>query len=582
VTELGATGHGPVVRVEPSGVFAPLGTRAAVDWWVGAEDRWHHAGTEAAVRQTVADDQVTIETRLRVPGGDVVHRVTVVPDGSSSTPLIEIANETPVPVAIAIVVPTNGDISVFDDTLRCDGVLVARASRSVARVLAGADIDALGIDVEAGLAQPPSEMEQPLHGSHVALVFPLPHTATLRCSLPTAVPDGSPTVNGSSPKDLPPFDAVARGWDVHLNAGAELVLPDERLSRAIAAARRHLLVGSSKSVGERFWIDGVEPWVPAAASVALDLWGHHIEARELLLDMVGTDDLVCHATRPIPEAGALLWAWAERLERRPDPELEAALRPWIQDAAAGLVARRRGLFSRKTSSAVEAWRAVGLAAAGSLLTRWGDTELGPDIVDAMPELLAEAASASDAIAFALGANRLAMQGRPDLLAHLASLVGARAPGLAGAAALSTATGALEVGERSQHPLASALLLLAARRAVVDEPDGTGGVVAVLSAPDTGWLGAGIEGHRVPVTGGTMSFGARWHGDRPALLWDLTTSVAAPEVSAPGLDPDWRVGEAKGETLLAATPGLAVDAGPESPEVRRGQTINPDDEPTSFA
>jgi hypothetical protein len=46
---------------------------------------------------------------------------------------------------------------------------------------------------------------------------------------------------------------------------------------------------------------------------------------------------------------------------------------------------------------------------------------------------------------------------------------------------------------------------------------------------------------------------RWHGDRPALLWDLERRAAAPtapvRITAPGLDPAWSTTDAKGETLL---------------------------------
>jgi hypothetical protein len=135
--------------------------------------------------------------------------------------------------------------------------------------------------------------------------------------------------------------------------------------------------------------------------------------------------------------------------------------------------------------------------------------------------------------------------------------------------------------RNHHPLASALTLLSVRQGLVDEPEGTGGVVALLGGLDDGWLGAPVEGHRFPVTGGTVSFGARWHGERPALLWDLEAGLAGPRLSAPALDPTWSADEPRGEALLAPTPMLATEAAPESPHVRRGDVIDPGDTPDSF-
>jgi len=39
---------------------------------------------------------------------------------------------------------------------------------------------------------------------------------------------------------------------------------------------------------------------------------------------------------------------------------------------------------------------------------------------------------------------------------------------------------------------------------------------------------------------------RWHGDRPALLWEAPPGA---RVTAPGLDPTWSSDAASGEVLL---------------------------------
>lgn len=577
MTELGTTGTGGVAQVDASGVLRALGAATAVDWWVGAEDRWHHASSEPAVRQWIAGDEVTLETRLKVPGGDVVHRITVVPDGGGASASVEIENETPVPVAVAVAVAVPGPSRVFDDTLRSGDRVLLRASRGVARAISADGEDTLRRVVEAGEAQPPSEGDGELAGGSVALIFPLPHTAILRLTVP--LDDGA---KGSAPQDLPPMDAVARGWEQHLGSAATMALPDDRLLGLVASARRHLLVGSAKAVDHAFWTDGCEPWVAPVAAAALDAWGHHLEARELLLAAVGADDLAVHAARGVAEAGALLWAWAERLERRPDPELEAALGPWIAETAVGLLRRRRGWFGRRGESGDGAWRAVGLAAAGSVLTRGGDTELGPDIVDAIPQLVADADADADgdALAFALAGGRVGMEA-PPLLDALGRLLDLEAPTFAALGSHAGPAGALEARGRTAHPLASALVLLALRRAVLDEPMGTGGTLALLAHPDAGWMGTPMEAHRIPVTGGRVSFGARWHGERPALLWEVD-GPGTVELAAPGLDGQWRSSELRGEALLGPTPGLVAEAGPETPEATRGAVIDPEDHPDSFA
>ena len=70
-------------------------------------------------------------------------------------------------------------------------------------------------------------------------------------------------------------------------------------------------------------------------------------------------------------------------------------------------------------------------------------------------------------------------------------------------------------------------------------------------PDA-WLGQGWEVHDAPTRHGRLSYAVRWHGDRPALLWDLEPhrSLDAVRLTVPGLDPTWSTTDPKGEALLA--------------------------------
>ena len=64
-----------------------------------------------------------------------------------------------------------------------------------------------------------------------------------------------------------------------------------------------------------------------------------------------------------------------------------------------------------------------------------------------------------------------------------------------------------------------------------------------------WLGANLECHRVaagPLH--TVSFGIRWHGEKPALLWEVS-GPAGIKLTAGKCDPTWTSVEATGETLL---------------------------------
>jgi hypothetical protein len=66
----------------------------------------------------------------------------------------------------------------------------------------------------------------------------------------------------------------------------------------------------------------------------------------------------------------------------------------------------------------------------------------------------------------------------------------------------------------------------------------------------GWLGADFEVFGVPIgPGSRIDFALRWHGDRPALLWDVAGEPT--ELAAPMLDPAWRTREVRGEVLWPA-------------------------------
>ncbi|MDZ4826115.1 MAG: hypothetical protein SGJ13_06565 [Actinomycetota bacterium] len=63
-----------------------------------------------------------------------------------------------------------------------------------------------------------------------------------------------------------------------------------------------------------------------------------------------------------------------------------------------------------------------------------------------------------------------------------------------------------------------------------------------------WRGVNLAVHDIPLrVGGTLSYAVRWHGARPALLWDAPAGI---ELRTPVLDPAWSAPGGAGETLLA--------------------------------
>jgi len=78
----------------------------------------------------------------------------------------------------------------------------------------------------------------------------------------------------------------------------------------------------------------------------------------------------------------------------------------------------------------------------------------------------------------------------------------------------------------------------------------GGRVLVGGVP-TSWLGSNFEVHGIPTgAASSVSFGVRWHGERPAVLWEQHGESPV-QLSAPDIDPGWDTSEVSGETLWQA-------------------------------
>ncbi|MGA9279178.1 hypothetical protein [Ilumatobacter sp.] len=88
---------------------------------------------------------------------------------------------------------------------------------------------------------------------------------------------------------------------------------------------------------------------------------------------------------------------------------------------------------------------------------------------------------------------------------------------------------------------------------------------------TSWLGSNFEVHAIPTSPSTSaSFAVRWHGERPAVLWEQQGATPV-RLSAPDVDPQWETQERSGEALWpapapkrSATSSLSItiDADPE--------------------
>lgn len=222
VTPIGNVGSPWRAVVDGFGAVRLGAERWSLDWWVGAEDRWHLPSQDVAVRQHLVDHAPVVETRLRVPGGDVVQRAYATSAiGGGELVVVEVTNATPVPVAVALVLADGG----------------ARGVVPSERITQDRVVGAVSVDGRLALLLP----RPPGRTAGGVLVFPLPHTASLRVGLPL-----DPTVPTALPPSLPTAEAVANGWRAHADRGLRLVLPDEGMTSSVATDRRALLLAADE------------------------------------------------------------------------------------------------------------------------------------------------------------------------------------------------------------------------------------------------------------------------------------------------------------------------------------------------
>jgi len=94
---------------------------------------------------------------------------------------------------------------------------------------------------------------------------------------------------------------------------------------------------------------------------------------------------------------------------------------------------------------------------------------------------------------------------------------------------------------AQRRAAAGFLGLVRRALVRETPDG-GLALATIFPPE--WAGQPLEVHDAPTAQGRISYALRWHGDRPALLWQCERPGVP--VTVPGLDRSFSTTEPVGK------------------------------------
>ena len=97
---IGVLGRDWRATVSPWGSVQQWDGLGTLEWFVAGDDRWYVPSQETTVRQSLVEGTPVVETRVRIPKGDVVQRVYAVADHGGLT-IVEVENDSPMPIAVA-------------------------------------------------------------------------------------------------------------------------------------------------------------------------------------------------------------------------------------------------------------------------------------------------------------------------------------------------------------------------------------------------------------------------------------------------------------------------------------------------
>jgi hypothetical protein len=315
-TVIGVIGGTRDATVDRNGVVAPRAAGWELDWWIGAEDRWHIPSREAAVRQQLIDGMPVVQTAMRVPSGDAVQRVYGAPTADiGEVAVVEIANESPAPFVAALVVRGASAVDLDGATVYADGRSALRTTRPPSRWTLSADGSTADIVTRGDASDAPFASRQDRGARLVAaFLYPVAHRTTLRVAV-ALNPRGLGDVASSA---LPNATAVVRGWQAQLDRGLRIEVSDEQLQHAVATARAATVLAGQA------W--RVEPEIAAT----LEDWGLDAEAALAWSRLTGRARRKLRRRR-VPRA-----TWADVFAAVADPDVR------LLTAVRAIVAREDG------------------------------------------------------------------------------------------------------------------------------------------------------------------------------------------------------------------------------------------------
>lgn len=178
------------------GSLLPADGSPELDWYIAADDRWYVPREETTTRQKWYAGFPVCETRVRIPGGDMVQRVYSVADMGGMT-VMEFENDSPMPVVVAV--------------SRSDVFTTREPHHN----------PPMGIDLPAD-----------------SIVLPVGHKSSSRIALAHVDPTA-----GRLPDDTANHQQVVRGWETACDKASRMTLPDHTIVATVARVRSELLLG---------------------------------------------------------------------------------------------------------------------------------------------------------------------------------------------------------------------------------------------------------------------------------------------------------------------------------------------------
>lgn len=247
---IGGLGAARLAHIDSHGGLGFDGSAARLRWWIGAEDRWHRAEDEIAVRQDRLGVAPAYETAMRIPSGDAVARVWAI--GAPGEPIIiEIENRSVAPMVAALVVsPVDADGGDGDgSTLRLDRGTELVTHRPPRTRVRAADLGALAGALDAGAPSGGS-------GRCLALLQPVAHRTVMRAVV---------FLDGRRRSDLdlvsvPDASTTTAGWTAVGATAMRIVVSDPAYQDTIDRARVDCLLAAGTRDADADVFGALEDW----------------------------------------------------------------------------------------------------------------------------------------------------------------------------------------------------------------------------------------------------------------------------------------------------------------------------------